>query len=132
MTTLNYDQEKTREQWVAERLAEGLQVYYPAPNQLFVDLDSDQAYEDFLILSEMMARNLGLMGMEANVWVEPSRSGLPHRHVRVTLPFNVTPAERIAWQAGLGGDPKHALLSMFRLHKGDQTPTIFVEAADYL
>lgn len=102
----------------------GLEIKYPKPNELFVDIDNARDFARFKVLVEMFSR------METVTrWVEtPSASGGQHRHVVVTLGRNVTEFERIAFQAMLGSDLKRELLSYERQKTGSHPhPSVFFE-----
>ncbi len=110
----------------ANRMAEerGLVVVEPAPNQLFLDIDSKQGWVQFLEqVDRVRSMFPGLSATEA-----PSPSGKPwKRHVVVELPFKLTEIERIALQAILGSDPTREAMSWLRLQRKEATPTLFFE-----
>lgn len=106
----------------------GLVVRYPASNELFVDIDSEEqskAFDDlFKIFCEHYWGDIVELTLEESVGAEqpppvftrtPSPSGKPGRyHVVVTLPRDVpTQKERIIWQALLGSDTKREALAYF-------------------
>jgi hypothetical protein len=125
----SYDPNETRQGYIARMEAEGYRVVFPADNELQVDIDSDEQYAAFNKSWPIFCRDTQHYALEFPGKREtPSRSGLPRRHITVTLPFEVTPEQRIAWQAALGSDPVRELLSMLRLQRGDEHPTLFVEA----
>ena len=114
-----------RQTYFQECADAGLEIKQPLPNQLFLDFDSDKQYENFLILSKVLERNLA---ESVDVKVYPSKSGLPHRHAIVSLPWRLSGEwERLAWQAALGSDPVRELLSCVRNLNGEEWPTIFAE-----
>ena len=101
----------------------GQTILEPADNELFIDLDTEDAYEDFLAAYEI------LNDQEPMIWVAyTSKSGPPHRHVRVRLERSVTPQERIMLQAILGSDRKREALSYLRMKVGNEHATLFFEA----
>ena len=63
-----------------------LKIIYPAANELFIDMDSEQAHTLFLDQVEVLQQVIEV----THVNVYPSRSGLPNRHaiVAVRLPKN--------------------------------------------
>ena len=87
----------------------GLVAVLPNSNELFLDIDTDADYNLFLfhlaILGERFYENIEFESLT-------SSSGLPHRHIIVKLPFDVTTEQRIALQAALGSDRKRELLSI--------------------
>lgn len=118
------DLAEPRQAFIERVRAEGHEVRTPLANQLFIDIDSEEAYECFHHALDVMHRN----GIDPLSWDErESSSGLPNRHIVVNLPFDVDPYARIAWQAALGSDPVRELVSCLRLHKGVIFPTLFVE-----
>lgn len=104
--------------------ARNLDIKYPAPNELFVDIDNARDFARFRTLIEMFDRMEGVAR-----WVDtPSASGGQHRHIVVTLTRNVSQFERIAFQAMLGSDLKRELLSYERHKTGSHpNPTMFFE-----
>lgn len=118
------DANETREQWIERTKGEGFDVVTPKANELFIDIDTEEQYDTYQRMLEIMERN----GVVPRVIDErQSRSGWPCKHIRIQLPFDVAPWERIAWQAALGSDPARELLSAIRLKRGDVHPTLFVE-----
>ena len=109
---------------VAEQL--GMEVHLPAPNELFIDIDSDEGHALFTRMRSVLEIN-GIHFTE--VKIEASRTE-GHMHIRATLPFDVTDEVRILLQAVLGSDPKRELLSWLRIHSDmDRAPTVFFEEA---
>lgn len=117
---------ETREAYITRMEAEGHKVIKPAANELLIDIDSDDQHEQFLYGLQVLERN-GIKPVKIDE--RPSRSGLPCRHITVTLGFDVEPWQRIAWQGALGSDPVRELVSAIRLRCGDVHPTLFVESA---
>lgn len=103
----------------------GQQVIHPAPNELFLDIDSYEA------LSFMNEQLLGTLGDDTTLNLEvvsrmPSRSGEGHWHVVLrSRTRTFTPAERIALQACLGSDLKRELYSLVRHLKGEEGTTFY-------
>lgn len=105
---------------------EGFQVVFPQPNELQIDIDSEEQREKFLRLFEALNRNSG--GLQFTVTKDtPSRSGLPKRHLTLSCSRDMDAVMRIALQASLGSDPMRELLSFCRHLQGDPNPSIFVE-----
>jgi hypothetical protein len=103
----------------------GLAVKIPKANELFIDLDSEEAWLRFLI---NRGKLFGPDG-EAVTQVSISKSGLPHRHVILTLKRDLSALERIALQSMLGSDPTREILSYKRLLLGNPHPILFFEKA---
>ena len=119
----NYDK---LSKWAADN---DLEIVLPNPNELFVDLDSEQAYELFLAQIEVLKQILDV----TEVSTYPSKSGLPCRHVRVTVRNPKTRGgtlgamERLALQTMLGSDRRCEILRYMRYCFNDPTPTLFLE-----
>lgn len=112
-------------QEAAERDAAKADCYIvlPKPNELFVDIDSEEAMQLFQRNVKRLADFIDL-GYE----VKPSKSGGECRHITVTLARHVhSEYERIAMQAFLGSDPRRELLSWARVETKQKNPTKFFE-----
>jgi len=111
--------------------AKGCIVVTPAANELFVDIDSQEAMFVFqrtwAIVREK--ENLGPNQYRQT----PSPSGEPfHYHIVIELRRDLPPGgagmcERILLQCLLGSDPMREALSWKRVGLGDITPTLFFE-----
>lgn len=125
-----------REAFIAKWEADGFVVTYPADNELQIDIDSasDMARHEksWTCLIRNIDREAGKSPFmtEEHRRITPSRSGGDKRHIRIALPFPLTPLERIAFQAALGSDPVRELLSIFRLRMGDQNPSLLLETPE--
>ena len=115
----------------------GLRIVYPEDNQLQLDIDSQEAYEVF----QTLFRELGLDSIyEVTKTESASASGLPHRHITITLqeysahgslvPYSMTEGERIAFQLALGSDPVREFLNLKRLIYGTKRPTRLFETKE--
>jgi hypothetical protein len=104
-----------------------LVVVLPGPDELFVDIDSEEQLVRFWALHEIFERS----GLSRLVRVRPSPSGKPGRsHVTVMLTRPVRDMfERVALQSLLGSDPTREMLSWLHLHSGaeDDAVTVFFE-----
>jgi hypothetical protein len=100
-----------------------LVVVFPGESELQLDLDTEHAFNIYLELKPIIERYYGIEKEK----ITPSRSGLPKRHVTVTLYTKLTSYERIALQAILGSDRVRELLSAIQEMQGDQHPTLFLE-----
>jgi hypothetical protein len=125
----DYENNGDRQKFIDKMVEDGYKVILPAANELQLDIDNEEQFkkaEDMLgLLSVMLQR-------EDEDWVVswkegPSKSGLPHRHITVKMPFPIDNGERIALQAICGSDPKRELLSLIRLRKGLISPILFFE-----
>lgn len=117
----------TVEAATAAAAARGCVVVQPEPNQLFVDIDSN---EDMNFLLAGLARIRARTPVEDRITPSPSgREGRWH----VTLTFaerTFTPLERVAFQAALGSDRMRELNSVIDILDNDPLPTIFFEKPD--
>ena len=119
----NYDK---LSKWAADN---DLEIVLPNPNELFVDLDSEQAYELFLAQIEVLKQILDV----TEVSTYPSKSGLPCRHARVTVRIPNTRGgtlgamERLALQTMLGSDRRCEILRYMRHCFNDPNSTLFLE-----
>lgn len=105
----------------------GLRVRLPADDELFVDIDSDEAFNTMVAMRDVL-RESGF-GLTLR-WITDSKSGYPHQHVCLVAWRALTPLERVALQACLGSDRKRELLSFLRIEeKTDRPPTVFFEKA---
>lgn len=122
----SYMSHRTAE-YIMEMTASGYVIIYPQPNQCFVDIDNNEQFErlnDGLNL-------LCSMGIEVEDTIKPSISGKPdHYHAIVTFPFDLSPYERVAYQAALGSDHRREVLSLIGLRKDIEPTTIFAEKPD--
>lgn len=107
---------KTRRDKTAEE--RGLDIEYPGPAELFVDIDDARslyAFNDGLaILGELVTGHT----------ITPSASGGDHFHIRVTLSRDIDAKERVALQAMLGSDRKRELLSWLTLEHDPEAEVV--------
>ena len=122
---VGYDLNEAREAYIARVREEGFEIALPSEFELQIDIDSEQHFQAFRDSIGVILRNWETPGID--IEIHPSKSGLPRRHITVTLPFSVTPWQRIALQAALGSDPIRELLSATRLMRGEPHPTLFSE-----
>ena len=117
------DYTESREEMHKRAEKEGLVAVYPADDELFIDIDSANAYA--LMLNQLdMARQLVEMSLVRDT---PSKSGLPHRHVVIKLHAPMCTADRIGLQAIMGNDRRCALLQYFHHINGEKDPILFLE-----
>lgn len=104
--------------------ARGLVVVLPQPNQLQIDIDSDE------LLSEFESRFETFQWREAfkPKKVDVKNSQHPgHYHVTITLSEDVTEWQRLALQAALGDDPMRSYLNAMRAQFGVKNPSRLFE-----
>lgn len=126
------DPSESREDFIKRVQAEGFEVHFPGPLELFIDIDNERQYKTYKVCLEVMRRNMGGVPFESSIKETSSKSGLPCRHVRIQLPEEMfgsalSPLERIAWQAAFGSDAVREMLSMIRFYNSDSHPTLFSE-----
>jgi hypothetical protein len=115
--------QENRKQYVNRMIEEGYEVIYPEDNEIQIDIDSDEQNERFLKQFEILEREFGYIKTISTI----SKNGLPGRHYRLFFKRNLSHIERIAYQAALCSDPVKELLSIFRLERGDDYPSLLVE-----
>lgn len=108
---------------IAEAAENGTRVVFPEARQLFIDIDSDEAYNHYLSMLAFVRRLFSLAERRET----PSKEGWPHAHIVLDTERDLTPIERIALQAILGSDPKREFLSFNRIENDDPHPTLFFE-----
>lgn len=122
----------------AEEAAEevGCYVITPGDNQLFLDIDSEEVLTSFHRRWKEVSgmQHYGSeIGKESTVKITPSKSGLPNRHIVVTLfdnygeRYKITESQRIMLQFALGSDPVRETLSVYRWLCRVENPTRFFE-----
>ena len=122
---VDYVINEARGAYLARVQEEGFEIALPSEFELQIDIDSEQHFQAFRDSIGVILRNWDTSGID--IEIHPSKSGLPRRHITITLPFRVTPWQRIALQAALGSDPVRELLSATRLMRGEPHPTLFAE-----
>lgn len=96
----------------------GVKVRKPLEDEVFVDIDTDSDYEEFLHRASKME---DFTGLRFKYEEYPSKSGLPHRHIIVTISGYkiMSELERIAFQFVFNSDPTREFLNVGRYLKGD-------------
>jgi len=108
-----------------EAAENGLRIVEPKPNELFLDIDTDEQYARFEEAYAHMKRVLKIKTFTLG----RSRRKITGKHITVTLGFEVNATERIALQAILGSDPRRETYSFWRVQNNDPIPTLFFEKA---
>lgn len=122
-----YDLEDCKET-TAENL--NMKIVYPNANQLQLDIDSKEGYIQFNHILQSIKDSLD---MEISFTQTVSKTGLPHKHVTVNLPYNLhSDFERIALQLILGSDLKREILNLLRIIDGQEAPICFFEPKEGL
>lgn len=129
MLRMNVDNYCHTVEEVISNLANGFKVIFPKPDELFLDLDSEEAYDRYrnmhFKLSSLLRPHDGLRTFET-----VSKSGLPNRHIRITLPGDMTMEQRFIFQLALGSDPARELMNYASYLNGERQPSIFIEPID--
>jgi hypothetical protein len=126
-----YDSRQNTQKLAEYANANGLEIVIPGPKELFIDLDSEQGYELFKNQLEVLQQFVEAVITRD----EPSRSGLPHRHIVVNVTVsknegtNGVPSEpeKMALQTMLGSDRRCEILRYMRWRQHDPHPTLFLE-----
>src|SRR5882672_5517308 len=77
-----------------------LAVVFPKDNQLQLDIDNYGSMEQYYKLRDVVQHHWGILEEE----IHPSKSGLPKRHVTITMKSDMDIKDRILIQACLGSD----------------------------
>ena len=103
---------------------EGFKIVHPDAWTLLLDLDSEEAKRTFETRLGRLNYELSLdLKDQAKATIVPSKTK-GHYHALVRMPHKLARFERIALQAVLGSDPVREILSIFRIWRGDQYPTL--------
>jgi len=114
----------------------GLDIRYANEDELLIDVDTDEAYESVKRRLECIGNAIAPRMTEKHLAKEwdpmiqeyPSKSGLPHRHLIITLPsWKMDKWERICLQFMLGSDFVREGLSVLEALIGQERPTYFFE-----
>lgn len=99
--------------------ATGQEIVEPKPNQLLIDIDTEEQAVRFKAGIDMLMQ----LGIKCSYSVVDSKTA-GHKHVTVELDINLTDHERVILQACLGSDPRRELYSFMRLRLGMAKPII--------
>jgi hypothetical protein len=113
----------TEKDWVGYAAAVGCHIIRPKDNQLFIDIDNKIDYEYFLSQVDTLTQAKVPISYE----VTPSKSGLPNRHIIVSLEKPICDWQRIAMQFMLGSDTKRETWNTHRKLRGGDVGNIFFE-----
>lgn len=108
---------------IKEAEESGGEVIFPGPNQLLLDLDSEESLNLFLTNLPILDRHITV---NSYGYQESRTPGKYHGIVELHYPV-MSDMERILLQAILGSDPKREFLSYMRILKRDPHPTLFIE-----
>ena len=101
---------------------EGLEVVYPGPKQLQIDVDRPDQFKTFLEHLAILTKYLDVKEMKCTESKTPG-----HRHITLTCGRFISVPERICLQALLGSDLKREVLGFIMMKNGEPKPTLFLE-----
>ncbi len=111
-----------REVDIEKAKGEGFIVLTPTSHQLFLDLDTTDAYDRYRALRRIAASLYGFV--ETAWWFSKSGVG---RHVVLEATDAMPIIPRIALQASLGSDPIKEMFSLWRVHAGIIEPILLFQ-----
>jgi len=117
---------ENRKEYMDRMMQQGYKIVMPEPNEIQIDIDSRYQQKVFTEQLDILRREFG----DLEIIQTESKGGPPGKHYRIFFIRDLSPIERIAYQAALGSDPIKELLSIFRLEKGDDHPSLLVEKGD--
>lgn len=127
--TINNDHELYAQQWLRDNdLDIDFEVVVAKDNELMLDFDIPTAPSQFYTVLDILAQVLAQPSAKPVLppyAVSKSKSG--NLHVIVTLPYDMSIEERVAWQAALGSDPKREALHMLSISRNEKNPILFYE-----
>ena len=98
-------------------------VSVPDKRTLQLDIDSDESFEMF---KKRMERMESAFDVE-DVFIEPSKSGGQHKHIRVVMTREMDHVNKAFLQLYLGSDSTREFLSFLRIQINDPTPHLLFE-----
>ena len=117
--------ELRREDTLERMEQNGLKLVIPADNQLQIDIDSESDYQRYQrALKSFKTNHIDVI---KEIVERPSKSGLPRRHITITMWSTYIPRERIFYQALLGSDLIREINNLRRLNNNDIFPIAFFE-----
>jgi hypothetical protein len=115
-----------REEYLCNLEAKGIQVIEPEKDEVFLDLDTDEDFHEFI---ERLRHMQDYLHYGFDYTITTSKSGLPHRHVVVKM-FEMSDWERVAVQMALNSDPMREFLSVIRLINMEKRPIVLFEGEE--
>ena len=118
--------------------AAGFVVVFPKSNELFIDIDTEDAWKEFTnrLRAARSCNSFRYRSLDETVSI--SKSGLPCRHVRIKirdyLGCNIvlTEAERIMLQLFFCSDPYREMMNTLRLIRTGTSKSCFFEVNNSL
>lgn len=109
-----------REHFIESLKSEGVEVIEPKKNQLFLDIDTDADYFEFLSRIRVV---MVMTDRELSHRLIQSRTK-KHLHIIVEWDEDISDELRIALQMALNSDPMREFLSLIRLIRKDVYPNV--------
>ncbi len=115
--------------WDAETVAEqrGCHVVYPDPDQVQLDIDTDEQYQVFLRRKQDWASLERHYDVPKWLGSATTTSQNGNKHITVTFDRNLDHRERVLMQMALGSDPIREQLNYFRILRGEENPSRLFE-----
>ena len=120
--------ELDRRETLTKLKEEDLIFVIPNDYQLQIDIDSEEAYEEFLKRFKDFKRHFQITRLE----MHPSKSGLPKRHITIDMVYSMTATERVALQACLGSDHVRELNNIRRIQNDNIYPIALFEKKGFV
>jgi hypothetical protein len=115
--------EESRADGIAKAIASGKDVVEADAFTLQIDIDSDEDFERWKKGGEVLLNALNYR----DIHILPSSSGLPHRHITISLYESADIWKRIALQMCLGSHITREALNSYRVLLHSECPIVFFE-----
>ncbi len=127
--TIQKDHAAYARQWLIDNNYDAdFEVVVAKDNELMLDFDRTTIPQQFEIVLDILAQVLAAPNVEpVRPPYEVSKSKSGNLHVVVTLPYDMSIAKRVVWQAALGSDPKREALHMLSIKYKDLNPILLYQ-----
>jgi hypothetical protein len=115
--------EESRGDGISQAIASGKDVVEADAFTLQIDIDSDEDFERWKKGGEVLLNALNYR----DIHILPSSSGLPHRHITISLYESADIWKRIALQMCLGSHITREILNSRRVLLNEECPIVFFE-----
>jgi hypothetical protein len=105
--------------------SKNFEIVLPEPNELQLDYDEKVLPEQFWKGMDLLTQAYCALQEGLPYVVTESCSG--NRHVTISLPCQIDPVTRVAWQAVFGSDLMREGLSLMSITRGLKNPTLLIE-----